>query len=65
MRVKDSSGNIIPGLERDQSNGLVVRDKVAYNRYITEKTRIEKINNLELQVQSLTEIVQKLLSDKK
>lgn len=50
MKVADPSGTIIEGLIRTPSHGLAVNNPVAYQKYIAEKQRIEKLHSLEKEV---------------
>lgn len=63
-RVKDQSGNIIPGIMKGDIGSLVVTDVDQYYKYMREKESIQKINNLENEVQQLKELVQSLLREK-
>jgi hypothetical protein len=68
MKVADSTGAVIEGVFRTPSNGLVVKNQAAYQKYLSEKQRVEKIHNLEKEVSemktTLSEIL-KLLQENK
>lgn len=64
LRVKDPHGNILPGIMKGDVGNLVVTDKDQYYKYMREKESIQKINNLENEVQQLKELIQTLLRDK-
>jgi hypothetical protein len=55
MKILDSSGAIINGIERSGTNGLVVTDKTEYTRYLSEKNKIERLNKMEEDISSLKE----------
>lgn len=61
MHVKDESGNIIPGLFKDSVGAIIVEKNYDYNKYVQEKKRLDKINNLESEVKELKELIYKLL----
>lgn len=63
-KVKDQNGNIIPGIVKSDVGGLIVTDTERYYKYMREKESIQKINNLEHEIQQLKELVQTLLRDK-
>ena len=53
MQVKDQSGNIVPGLLKDSLGSIIVEKDYDYNKYVQEKKRLDKINNLESEVKEL------------
>lgn len=64
MKIKDSAGNVVPGLIRDASNGITVDNPAAYDSYLREYERVQKINTLEQQVAQLTQMVNTLMDKK-
>lgn len=64
QKIKDSYGTILPGILKDSIGSIVVTDTNGYYKYLREKESIEKLNDLENEVQQLKELVQTLLRDK-
>lgn len=62
IRVKDQSGNIIPGLFKNGIGALVVKNDSEYDKYIQTKQQQEVINNLTQEVSELKTMVQNLIS---
>lgn len=62
IRVKDQSGNIIPGLFKTGMGALVVKNDSEYDKYIQTKQQQEVINNLTQEVSELKTMVQNLIS---
>lgn len=61
MKVADKNGNVIEGLYRTNSNGLVVDNPSAYQKYMQEKQRIEKLHNLEKEVTEMKTTLSQIL----
>lgn len=61
MKVADQSGAVIEGLYRTRSQGLSVNNPAAYQKYITEKQRIEKLHNLEQEVTDIKSTLSQIL----
>lgn len=65
-RVKDESGNIIPGLLKDEKGALVVSDVSEYNKYKKQKefmqSQSSKIDSLGKEVEELKRLIKQLLN---
>jgi hypothetical protein len=61
MKVADQSGTVIEGLFRTQTHGLSVKNPIAYQKYITEKQRIERLHNLENEVTDMKSTLSQIL----
>lgn len=61
MRVKDDSGNIVSGILKVADGVLIAEPGQEYNKYLQEKKRLDKINNLESEIKELKELVKSLL----
>lgn len=61
MKVADQSGAIIEGLTRSPNHGLVVNNPAAYNKYLAEKQRIERLHNLEKEVSVMKSTLSQIL----
>jgi hypothetical protein len=61
MKVADSSGNIIEGLNRSPNNGLVVNNPTAYQKYLVEKQRIERLHSLEKEMSEMKTTLSQIL----
>ena len=68
IRVKDEAGQIVPGLYRDDSGALVVKDDPGLNKYnkqksvvSAQKATIEKLTN---DVEELKKLVGMLIKEK-
>jgi hypothetical protein len=61
MKVADSTGAVIEGVFRTPSNGLVVKNQAAYQKYLSEKQRVEKIHNLEKEVSEMKTTLSEIL----
>jgi carbonic anhydrase/acetyltransferase-like protein (isoleucine patch superfamily) len=61
MKVADSTGAVIEGLYRTPNNGLVVKNPAAYQKYLTEKQRIEKLHSLEEEVSEMKTSIAEIL----
>lgn len=57
LRVKDQSGNIIPGLFKDSLGNIIVNNNSEYDKYIQAKQQHEIINNLTKEVEELKQII--------
>lgn len=57
LRVKDQSGNIIPGLFKDSLGNIIVKNDSEYDKYIQMKQQHEIINNLTKEVEELKQII--------
>ena len=53
LRIKDESGNILSGLYRNDVGAIIADESEEYHRYLFEKQRLEQINNLSDDVNSL------------
>lgn len=62
IQVKDESGNLVPGLLKDNLGAIIVEKDYNYNKYVQEKKRLDKINNLESEVKELKELIYTLIS---
>lgn len=61
MKVADVNGVILDGIVRNGNNGLVVTDKAAYQKYMAEKQRIEKLHSLEQEVTDIKSTLSQIL----
>ncbi len=61
MRVKDANGNVVSGVIRSPSGGLVVSDVSGYHKYMREQASAHHITQLQDEVDQLKALVQKLL----
>lgn len=61
IRVKDHSGNIVPGVYKNNLGAIVVKNEPA----LEENRRIHRIASLESKVDELTQLVQTLLNNQK
>lgn len=61
MRVKDDSGNIVSGILKVADGVLIAEPGQEYNKYLQEKKRLDKINNLESEIKELKELIKSLL----
>lgn len=57
LRVKDQSGNIVPGLFKDSLGNIIVKNDSEYDKYIQMKQQHEIINNLTKEVEELKQII--------
>jgi 2-polyprenyl-3-methyl-5-hydroxy-6-metoxy-1,4-benzoquinol methylase len=64
MKLKDQNGNTITGMTKNILGDIVVTDTNKYYKYIREKESIQKMNNLENEVQQLKALIETLLRDK-
>ncbi len=61
IRIKDNSGNIIPGIYKNSLGAIVVKNESA----LEENRRIHLIASLENKVNELTQIVLTLLNNQR
>lgn len=61
MKVKDLNGVVVDGIERGPNNSLIVTDKKAYNKYISEKERVQRLNKLEHEVSEIKDSLTTIL----
>jgi len=61
IRIKDNSGNIIPGIYKNSLGVIVVKNESA----LEENRRIHLITSLENKVNELTQIVLTLLNNQR
>ena len=61
IRVKDHSGNIIPGVYKNSLGAILVKNDSA----LEENRRIHRIASLESKVDELTQLVYTLLNNQK
>lgn len=65
IRVKDTSGNIIPGIYRTESGGLVVDKKEDYEKFKLQQSILlgqkNKIDNMSAEIDRLKLLVEKLI----
>ena len=61
MRVKDATGNVVNGILRTPSGGLLVNDVSGYHKYMRDKESTNQINQLKEEVDQLKQLVHKLL----
>lgn len=64
-RVKDTQGNIIPGLFKDSTGALVVRDAAEFHKYKRQQQiaaqQAEQIKSLTDEVSALKDLVGQLI----
>lgn len=60
-KVADQAGVVIEGLTRSSTHGLVVNNPAAYNKYLAEKQRIERLHNLENEVSEMKSTLSQIL----
>lgn len=69
IRVKDSQGNIIPGLFKDASGAIVVSDTTEFNKYKRQRDlaleQANQIRDLKTELSDLKQLVQQLLESKR
>lgn len=53
LRIKDDNGSVLTGLFRNNDGSIIAEPDESYERYMSEKKRIEQINNLTNDVESL------------
>jgi hypothetical protein len=53
LRIKDENGSVLSGLLRNNDGSIVAEPDELYERYVSEKQRIDQINNLTTDVESL------------
>lgn len=63
LQVKDQSGNVVPGLLKNDLGAIIVKRDKEYNHYIQSKQQAEIINNLTKEVSELKELIEKILSN--
>lgn len=61
MKVADKSGTVVEGLFRTPAHGLSVNNPVAYQKYVAEKQRIEKLHSLEKEVSEMKTTLSQIL----
>lgn len=61
VKIADQNGAVIEGLVRNKNNGITVSDLPAYNKYIAEKQRIEKLHSLEKEVTEMKTTLSQIL----
>lgn len=64
MIVKDQDGNIVKGLLRNSSGGLVVNDEIEFNKYKREKESVNRVKHLEEELDQLKQLVQTLIRER-
>lgn len=64
IKTKDSNGNVIKGLYRTPTGGLVVSDNEAYKRYTKEKKAVQDLLAVRQELEELRETVKLLLKRK-
>lgn len=60
-KVADKNGTVIDGLFRTSANGLVVNNPKAYQKYLVEKQRLEKLHSLEKEVGEMKSTLSQIL----
>jgi hypothetical protein len=53
LRVIDENGNVLEGLYRNEVGAIVIDDHEEYEKYILEKKRLEQINSLSSDMDTL------------
>lgn len=64
LKTKDEFGNIVKGIYRTITGGLVVSDTESYNKYIKEKKAAEDFLAVKRELEELRETVKILLQQK-
>lgn len=63
IRVKDESGNIVPGLYKNELGAIVVKNNPEYQKYIQRKQEIKIINDLQKEVSEQKEIIESVVAE--
>lgn len=61
MKVKDTNGNVIHGIERTDGGGLSVNNSAEYTKYMHERQSALKIMHLQEEIESLKNMVKTLI----
>jgi hypothetical protein len=64
-KVTDKSGNIIPGLLKNNLGSFVVEQNTEYSNYLQMKAQFQKINTLTNEVEELKKLVGDLINNQK
>lgn len=62
-QVVDHRGDKVVGLFKKEDGSLVVSNKVAFEKSVLEKKRVDEVLELHERIDRLENIIQKLLSD--
>lgn len=67
-QIIDESGNVVQGLYRDDNGAIVVKDSAAMHKYKTQRnvltTQKNKISDLEMRLDELSTLVERLLKER-
>ena len=55
--IRDTSGNIITGIKKSTTNALVVDDSKEYNKYMRERKLLQRIEQLEREVDEIKHLL--------
>ena len=66
IKIKDETGNVVPGLYRDSVGTIVVKDQDAYDRYMASKSiklrDQAKISSLEAELRELKALITSIIN---
>lgn len=61
LKVKDQNGNIIPGIQKSSTGGIIVEKNSEYEKYLREKEIITRLNKIEKDFDELKYILHTIL----
>lgn len=63
IRIKDQSGNIVPGLYKNELGAIVVNNNAEYQRYMQAKHQVEAINKINEDIDRQEQAINIIMSE--